>query len=74
MGYFSNSSEGEAYKAMYCDRCVHGGGNCEVWGLHLDSNYEDCNNEDSMLHRLIPRSKDDMGNLQCRMFIEKGKK
>jgi hypothetical protein len=34
-------------------------------------NYDECNNEKSILHLLIPRSKDDLDNEQCTMFLEK---
>jgi hypothetical protein len=73
VGYFSNGSEGMDYEATYCDKCVHGAvhgdGTCQVWLLHLMHNYRDCNNDDSMLHQLIPRSKDGCDNEQCRMFV-----
>ena len=71
MGYFSNGSEGMDYQAHYCDRCVHDANqDCPIWAAHLDHNYAECNNESSILHMLIPRSKDKMDNEQCRMFIE----
>lgn len=71
MGYFSNGAEGEFYEEMYCNRCVHqkpDDGGCVVWFLHLLRNYEDCNNPDSPLHVLIPRSAGGLSNEQCRMF------
>lgn len=73
MAYFSNGTEGEMYAEEYCDRCIHGplhsDDTCAVWDAHLFHNYEECNKKDSILHELIPRSKDGLGNEQCRMFI-----
>lgn len=67
MGYFSNGSEGMDYQDRYCSRCVHCDG-CPVWGAHLAFSYKECNNPDSILHMLIPRRKDGLGNERCRMF------
>jgi hypothetical protein len=72
MGYFPNGTSGEFYEEEWCDRCVHQENGCAVWLAHLLRNYEECNNPDSILHILIPRSKDKLSNEQCRMFIEKG--
>ena len=75
MGYFSNGTEGELYQEAYCFRCIHwppdpNDGMCAVWQAHMLRNYEDCNNESSPLHVMIPRSKaPDYGNERCRMFI-----
>jgi len=75
MGYFSNGTEGISYQDEYCSRCEHddpeNGVCCPVWGLHLLHNYRECNNKDSYLHVLIPRSKDGCGNERCTMFIER---
>lgn len=75
MGYFSNGTEGEMYYERYCSRCVHDAdpenNPCMVWGAHLIANYEECNKPESVLHMLIPRTKNDLGNEQCRMFIER---
>lgn len=73
MGYFSNGSAGDAYEAEYCHRCVHEdneGAGCAVMLAHLIHNYDECNNDNSILHLLIPRDQDGW-NEQCRMFIEK---
>lgn len=73
MGYFSNGSEGMGYAERYCSRCVHEEG-CVVWTAHLLRNYDECNNEKSILHMLIPRSRDGLSNEKCRMFYSgKGK-
>lgn len=70
MGYFSNGSEGCSYEAALCQNCAHYNG-CTVWMLHLEHNYAECNNPDSMLHVLIPRTDDRLHNKQCTMFIDK---
>jgi hypothetical protein len=74
MGYFSNGSEGMDYEARYCGRCVHQGGEdgpgCAVWEAHMLYNYAECNNKESILHVLIPRTKDGW-NAQCMMFQAK---
>jgi hypothetical protein len=71
MGYFSNGTEGDIYREQYCSRCVHDQNNdCAVLLAHLLYNYDDCNNDKSILHLLIPRRKDELGNEQCKMFIE----
>lgn len=70
MGYFSNGSEAMDYEARYCNRCVHqklNAGGCAVWMAHLIANYDECNNDDSILHMLIPRGKKG-GNKKCLMF------
>lgn len=72
MGYFSNGTEGELYQEDYCDRCIHGQDGCAVWFAHEMYNYDECNNKNSILHLLIPRSEDGLGNEQCRMFVERG--
>jgi hypothetical protein len=69
MAYFSNGSEGMSYQEYWCDRCVHGG-DCPVWDAHMLHNYRDCNDPESILHMLIPRSESGMANDRCRMFIE----
>ena len=76
MGYFSNGTEGDIYEAEYCDNCVHQNGAdgespCVIWTAHLLLNYEECNNKDSILHMLIPRSKDGPWNERCQMFWRK---
>jgi hypothetical protein len=41
-----------------------------VWAAHMLYNYKHCNDEDSILHILIPMAKDRLGNEQCLLFIE----
>jgi hypothetical protein len=76
MGYFSNGTEGEMYYETYCANCIHNGDEendpyCPVWAAHKDYNYRDCNDKSSILHILIPRSKDGLDNEQCTMFLRK---
>lgn len=75
MGYFSNGTEGQSYEAQYCNRCAHegpeDGPGCAVLLAHLLYNYDECNNENSILHILIPRSEDGLSNEECQMFIRK---
>lgn len=59
------------YEEDHCEKCLHQDG-CAVWDAHLLYSYRDCNDEDSILHMLIPRDPEDIGNLQCRMFVDKG--
>lgn len=72
MGYFSNGSEGDDYERQHCDHCLHQkleDGGCMVWLAHCLHNYRDCNDPDSVLHLLIPRSADDLSNERCTMFV-----
>lgn len=76
MGYFSNGTEGTDYEVEYCEKCIHGGDNdCPIWGLHLLYNYDQLKETPEgealavVLGTLIPRSKDDLDNLRCSMFI-----
>lgn len=73
MAYFSNGTESRMYEAQYCDRCVHQHPEhgCPVWGTHELWNYDECNKPDSVLHRMIPRTEDGLGNEQCTFFQEK---
>jgi len=74
MGHFSTGAEGWSYEEEYCDRCIHQGAvygpSCAVWLAHLQYNYQDCNDPESILHILIPLTKDGE-NKQCTMFVEK---
>jgi hypothetical protein len=60
------------YEEQYCNQCAHqkpDDGGCAVFLAHLLMNYDECNNDKSILHMLIPRSKDGLGNEKCLMFI-----
>lgn len=71
MGYFSNGTEGDIYRERYCSRCAHDLNNdCAVLLAHILYNYDDCNNDKSILHLLIHRTESGLGNKQCEMFIE----
>lgn len=74
MGYFPNGMNGEDYQEHYCSRCINEDEEterwCPIWNWHLLHNYEECNKDDSWLHKLIPRNKDGY-NDQCVMFVER---
>ena len=76
MGYFSNGTEHRIYESRYCDHCVHQdgikGSGCSVMLAHLMYNDRFCNDAESPLDVLIPRSRDGLGNEQCTMFSLKG--
>lgn len=70
MAYFPNGTAGMSFEMEFCANCVHGYDPetnemlpCEVWSLHLIHNYKECNNPDSMLHKLIP-----LDCSKCTMF------
>lgn len=71
MAYFSNGTEGMMYEDEFCSRCIHYSEDegCPVWNAHLLYSYRDCNDETSILHFLIPRSKNGLTNEQCKMFV-----
>lgn len=73
MAYFPSGTDGRDYEERYCNRCVHEQG-CAVWLAHMLHNYRDCNDEGSILHMLIPRSEDGLGNEECRMFYQDDEK
>ena len=73
MGYFSNGTEGMAYEEQWCSRCAHygvDGCGCAVLNAHMCLNYDECNNKSSVLHLLIPRTENGLGNERCRMFLK----
>ena len=41
-------------------------------GLHLIHNYDQCNKPHTFLDDLIPKTKDGLGNEQCKMFVDRG--
>lgn len=76
MGYFPNGTAGEMYEAQYCCHCIHQNGpdgesGCAIWLAHLLYNYDECNNDKSILHILIPKTKDGLGNERCMLFRPK---
>lgn len=76
MASFSNGSEGCAYEAAYCDRCVNyrdkgdgRGPGCAIWDAHLLFAYEECNsnsNAKEILDMLIPETEGRPG--ECSLF------
>lgn len=73
MGFFSNSTEGDAYEHNVCSRCAHyvenpEDGMCGVWEIHLLYNYdqEDGSTVESIMDTLIPRR--GIYNDLCSMF------
>lgn len=69
MAYFSSGSEGMDAREL-CLTCVHDGDHetspgCPVWGLHLDWNYEACDDKTKRhaLNTLWPDGGD------CAMFV-----
>ena len=71
MGYFANGTEGTLYEEKYCNNCRHNKEleGCPVMNAHMLYNYEECENDKSILHMLIPRK--GVRNLKCKMFIAK---
>lgn len=69
MAYFSNGTMGMMYEDHFCSRCIHRDG-CAVLEAHYLKNYKEANNDESILHILIPRSEDGLHNEPCRMFYE----
>ena len=71
MGYFSNGTEVIIYEEKYCERCVHlhPEHGCPALDAHYEWNYEECNNPNSILHKIIPRRGTE--NRKCYFFKEK---
>ena len=78
MGYFPNGTAGDMYQAKYCDHCVHwvlvdsrsDTYGCPCLDAHAIWNYEECNKEDSVLHKMIPRDHNGF-NEECLFFRKK---
>ena len=84
MGCFSNGTEGMMYEAEYCNNCVHlhPEYGCPCLEAHSIWNYDECNNKDSILHKMIPMAikdlklkngqtiKDFPYNEQCIFFVK----
>ena len=70
MGYFPNGTAAMDYQERYCFKCEHDRNeDCPIWLAHLLHNYDECNNDESILHLLIPIRKDGLGNEECKMFV-----
>lgn len=77
MGYFSNGTEGDIYRARWCSSCANDGDDvheigCAVWDAHLWHNTDQFSNDKvkAILETLIPRD-DKGGNGKCHMFRER---
>lgn len=77
MGYFSNGSEGSAYEEKYCENCIHWVAeiegehkSCPVWDSHMLFSYGQEGDSKEILSILIPRSKNQIYNEKCTMFIQ----
>jgi len=73
VGYFSNGTEGDIYRAQWCERCANDGDGkheigCAVMDAHLFYNYDQFADDKlkGALEALIPR--EGIYNGQCRMF------
>ena len=71
MGYFSNGTEGDIYRAEYCDHCANDGDKqgshgCAIWDLHLM--FVGDKQKASLLDYLIPRIENGLRNGECKMF------
>jgi hypothetical protein len=70
MGYFANGTQGRMYEEYYCQRCIHYEKGCAVLAAHYVYNYNECNNDKSILNILIPINEEKCDNDECNMFIE----
>ena len=69
MGYFSNGTSAEIFHDEHCCHCKHWTTDkdepmCPVWIAHFIHNYDECNNDASILDELIPKDCS-----KCNMFI-----
>ncbi len=72
MAYFMNSLEFDYYEEQYCDNCIHNliDHGCPCFAAHELWNYDACNTDDSILHKMIPRDKKGH-NLKCIFYQER---
>ena len=71
MAYFPNGTSAIDYEETYCIHCIHHGGPdgvCAIMDAHMMFNYDECNNDKSILNILIPQTADGLGNKECAMF------
>lgn len=70
MAYFANGTEAMMYEDKYCDKCVHNHPDygCPCLIAHMLWNYDECNNADSILHKMIPVRKDAFAD-RCTFFV-----
>lgn len=75
MGYFPNGSAWSDYEDKYCWQCKHdphedGEMGCPIQMAHFLYAYGATGKLEECLDLFIPRTKDKLGNEQCRMFSE----
>jgi hypothetical protein len=69
MAYFPNGTAGDVFREHYCDRCKWDKDqSCPIWAAHLMYNYDECNNDKSILHMLISMTKDGLYADECYFF------
>lgn len=70
MGYFANCIEAMDYQQQYCTNCVHWNDDyeCPCLEAHEFWGYKACNNDESILNKMIPRDEDG-NNQQCIFFV-----
>jgi len=71
MGYFPNGTSHEIWAQENCNKCFLGGRQCPIELAHLLYNYEQCKDEKSILHLLIPMTEDGLCNESCGCFIDR---
>lgn len=69
MAYFPNGTSGEILREQYCDRCKWDKDqSCPIWNAHMIHNYDECNNDKSILHMLIKHTADGLCADECYFF------
>ena len=64
MAYFANGTEGQIFYDRFCCRCKRDADqDCPVWLVHILYNSDGANNENSLLHKMIPEDQ-----LSCHFF------
>ena len=69
MGYFANGTEADLYFERWCSRCVHHlpEHGCPAMLAHSLWNYDECTNDGSILHKMIPM--EGIRNGECFAFV-----
>jgi len=72
VAYFPNGTAGMDYEERFCQNCAHYHEefSCPCLDAHTMWNYEECNNKNSILHKMIPMDKKGY-NKQCIFYHEK---
>jgi len=72
VAYFPNGTSGEVFRDQYCDRCKWDKDqSCPIWAAHLVYNYDECNNNKSILHMRIKETPDGLYADECYFFEHK---